>query len=186
MNRRELKALCRQTFRQLGLTPPLDVDLLRDRLAERRGKPIDLVPTRNLTGHRTFGFTASSAAAPCDVIMYEAGTSRTHQCMIILHELAHMICDHPMHAVDHSYRAPHVSEFREISPEILAGVLGTRPPNGRGRGGAHIGQSLYDNPVEWEAETMATIMIAWVAGGGGPTRRPADPFEAILSTPPAW
>jgi len=182
VNRRKLAALCRRTLQSLELRPPLDVDLLRERLGERRGKPIDLVLTTNLTGRRTFGITASKPGAPSDVILVESQTTWAHQQLIVLHELAHMICDHPSAAIDHSYRANQVDEYQTISPAAVAAVLGTTPAAGGRRG-----KSLYDNPVEWEAETMATIMINWVPGCG--TRAlelPSDPLEAALSDIPTW
>jgi hypothetical protein len=189
VNRRQLRALSQETLRQLGMWPPLDVDLLIDRLAEHRGKPIDLVASTNLMGYQTFGITGSSEDADCDVIMYEARITGTHRLMIILHELAHMICKHPLKVIDHSYRADYTEEFQEISPQMLAQVLGGRPP-GRGfprRRRSRLGRSLYDDPVEWEAETMATIMVSWVPGlGGYLTPAPTDPLQAILGDNPAW
>lgn len=189
MNRRQLHALAQRTMRELELTPPLDVELLRERLGEHRGRPILLTPSTELTGSRHFGFTADDPNEHATVIFYEPRTPWTHQIMIILHELAHLICDHPGHAIDHSYRADLGREFQEISPQALAEALGRsparRPRGGAGRSG--IGRSLYDQPVEWEAETMATIMIEWVPGCGGHiTPSPSDPLQAILGDVPAW
>lgn len=193
MNRRQLCALARRTLRELDLKPPLDVDLLRVRLGERRGKPIDVIPSAHLAGYRTFGITGSSSAAECDVIMYEARTTWIHQMMIILHEFAHMICAHPAHAIDHSYRALADQEFREISPQALAEVLGNRRPRGRlgarrrRASSSRLALSLYDHPVEWEAETMATIMIEWVPGCGGYVAPlPDSPMQAILGDVTGW
>ena len=178
-NRRQLAALCRSTLQSLGLSPPLDVDLLRARLGERRGKPIDLVLTPNLTGRRTFGITASKPGAPSDVILVESQTTWAHQQLIVLHELAHMICGHPTTAIDHSYRAHQVDEYQTISPQAVAAVLGTRQ--------AQQGTSLYDDPIEWEAETMATIMINWVPGCSlRAIEPPSDPLEAVLGDIPVW
>ena len=189
MNRRQLHALCQQTMRELGLTPPLDVELLRERLGELRGKPIVLAASTELAGRRHFGITADDPNAEATVILYEPRTTWTHQIMIILHELSHLICRHPGHVIDHSYRADHAHEFQEISPQTLAEVLGNNPPKRptRRRGRPGIGRSLYDQPAEWEAETMATIMIEWVPGCGGYIApSPTDPLQAILGDVPAW
>jgi hypothetical protein len=192
VNRRQLERLARQTMRELGLRQPLDVDLLRTRLGERRGKPIEVVASAGLAGYQTFGFTGSHPDADCDVIVYEARTTWAHQMMIILHELAHLICDHPRDVIDHSYRAEFVRQFQEISFETLAEVLGDRPPSGRSWPRLpglrpKVVRSLYDEAIEWEAETMATILSSWVNGlGGYQPPQPTDELHAILGDVTAW
>lgn len=194
MNRRQLDSLARHTMRGLDLGQPLDVELLCSRLGEQRGKPIEVVASSALAGYQTFGFTASHPDAECDVIVYEARTSWAHQMMIILHELGHIICGHHGQAIDHSYREQFAQQFQEISIGALAEVLGDRPPRRRGRLRRprihlppRIGRSLYDEPMEWEAETMATILSCWVPGlGGYQPPAPTDELHAILGDGPAW
>lgn len=189
MNRSQLRRLSQSTLRELGLQPPLDVELLRERLAVRRGRQIILSPSRDLVGRRKFGFTWDDPAADAVLIMYEARTTWSHQLMIILHELAHLICEHPGHAIDHSYRAEHQREFQEISPQALAAVLGDEPPSTRRRRRSRtkFGSSLYDEAAEWEAETMATIMSEWVPGYGGYVPPPPkDQLQSILGDVTAW
>ena len=55
------------------------------------------------------------------------------------------------------------------------------------RGGAE-GRTLYDNPIEWEAETVATILLSWVPGFGGYVAEPAahEPLEDALGDEGAW
>lgn len=113
----QLRALCRDTLRRLGLRPPLDVALLADRLGAARGKPIDLVPEKLDPAH-AFGITGGDHT--CDVIMYQVRTTRIHQLLIILHELAHIIAGHPRHSLDHSYNSVHTQEFSEIAPSMRA------------------------------------------------------------------
>lgn len=188
MNRSQLRRLCQHTMRELGLRPPLDVELLREALSQRRGRPIIIAASDELSGERKYGFTWDDPSADAVVIMYEARTTWTHQMMIILHELAHLICDHPGTAIDHSYRTRHAHEFQEISPLALAEVLGPRPPRRGRRPQARLTASLYDEPAEWEAETMATIMSEWVPGLGGSAggQTGADPLEALLGDVGAW
>lgn len=192
MNRNQLRRLCQQTFRELDLRPPLDVQLLCDRLGERRARPIIIAASDDLAGRRRFGFTWDDPGAEAILIMYEARTTWTHQMMIILHELAHLICAHPGAVIDHSYRADHTREFQEISPRALAAVLGTAPPREPGRIGgprrAKLSAGLYDEPAEWEAETMATIMSEWIPALGGHTGGPtaSEPLEALLGDVRAW
>ena len=56
MNRNQLRRLCQQTFRELDLHPPLDVQLLCDRLGQRRARPIIIAASDDLAGRRRFGF----------------------------------------------------------------------------------------------------------------------------------
>jgi hypothetical protein len=44
MKERELRKRCRRLLNQLDIEPPLDVLQLCERLGERRGKPIRLMP----------------------------------------------------------------------------------------------------------------------------------------------
>ncbi|WP_214364595.1 hypothetical protein [Pseudonocardia sp. H11422] len=206
MDRRELKDLCRDTLRQLGMRPPLDVHELCERLGAQRGRPIELVPTTELPPNSAFGITGGDDS--CDVIMYEARTTWTHQRLIILHELAHMILRHPRRAVDHSYDSAYAQEFRMISPETLAEVLGPgwagtpaepvsrsdrprwplrRSSADRSVPATSAPRSLYDNPIEWEAETMATIMLPWVTlGGPRPTSACEGKLMAALGDTAGW
>lgn len=209
----QLRALCRDTLRQLGLRPPLDVALLADRLGAARGKPIDLVPEELDPAH-AFGITGGDHT--CDVIMYQVRTTRIHQLLIILHELAHIIAGHPRHSLDHSYNSVHTQEFSEIAPSMLAEVLdgarsGPTTPNPepsaaggtrrsqfslrhRSRAGAYQAaaglaslKTLYDNPIEWEAETMATIMLGWVDLSAAPSSSPPPgTLESIVGDVPEW
>lgn len=113
--------------------------------------------------------------------------------MIILHELAHMICGHAREAIDHSYRAGHARQYQMISPQMLAEALGRRPPrrwksaSRRRRRPARFGRSLYDNPIEWEAEVLATILSSWVPGlGGYVAPPPANALQDILGDVTGW
>ena len=191
MNRSQLRKLCQRTMRELELRPPLDVELLCEALGRHRGRPIIVVPSDELSGRRKFGFTWDDPSEEAVLIMYESRTTWTHQMMIILHELGHLICGHPGTAIDHSYRTDHAREFQEISPLALAEVLGSVPPRPRKRRRGRrisLAASLYDEPAEWEAETTATILSGWVPdlGGGTGGRTGTDPLEAILGDVTAW
>ncbi|MFC0544698.1 hypothetical protein [Kutzneria chonburiensis] len=87
-----LRRRCRRLLRELDVRPPLDVRDLCDRLAARRGKPIRLVPYPiEIPGPFGLWFATDSA----DFIVYQQETTRPHQNHIILHELGHMIAEHP-------------------------------------------------------------------------------------------
>lgn len=210
----ELRAVARKTLRGLGLTPPLDqgVEVLAARLGERRGKPIVLVATTELPPTAAFGVTGGDDNV--DIILYEARTSTTSQLLIVFHELAHIILDHPRVAVDHSFRTGHQEEEYEMfSADVLAELIGPEPvaddePAGEpGVAEASAGDdrqwrwpwkrseprsagppaSLYAADIEWEAETMATILLTWIPGYGGyvPPRQ-GTPLEQVLGDDGAW
>jgi len=87
-----LRRRCRRLLRELDVRPPLDVRDLCDRLAARRGKPIRLVPYPiEIPGPFGLWFATDSA----DFIVYQQETTKPHQNHIILHELGHMIAEHP-------------------------------------------------------------------------------------------
>lgn len=179
MNRRQLRVCAVRALSQLDISRPLAIDELRRALEARRGKPIDLVPTTELPAGSAFAFTGSTESF--DVVMYDARLVGFHRDLVILHEFAHMLLGHKPTAVDHSYRSLLVEQFQTISPEALAEVLGQRH-RGRLWWPKKASQpSLYDNPAEWEAETMATILLSWMGRTGSTRRPPEDPFEQILS-----
>jgi hypothetical protein len=92
MRERALRRRCRRLLRELDVRPPLDVRELCDRLAASRGRPIRLVPYP-IEVPGPFGLWFATDAA--DFVVYQQETTRPHQNHIILHELGHMIAEHP-------------------------------------------------------------------------------------------
>jgi Zn-dependent peptidase ImmA (M78 family) len=87
-----LRRRCRRLLRELDVRPPLDVRDLCDRLAASRGKPIRLVPYPiEVPGPFGLWFATDSA----DFVVFQQETTKPHQDHIILHELGHMIAEHP-------------------------------------------------------------------------------------------
>ncbi|MEU8887275.1 hypothetical protein [Streptomyces sp. NPDC048442] len=78
------------------------------------------------------------------MIVYQSETTKLHQDHIILHEVGHILADHP-----------------GISPEKLQGAMA---PDGRPeavRSTQH--REMYDTAQELEAEMVATIILEWAA-----------------------
>ncbi|AEA28980.1 hypothetical protein Psed_6912 (plasmid) [Pseudonocardia dioxanivorans CB1190] len=182
MNRRSLHRLARATVAALDLRPPLDIELLAERFGAHRGKALDLVPA-DLPVDAAFGITGGDEY--CDVIMYQQQTTRTHQVHIILHEMAHLICGHPRLAVNHTFKAPSRDEFHEVSGDMIDLIFGPVPKKpGAVRSGT---PTVYDDPIEWEAETMATLLMRWVelpreTSWGATNKR----LESALGDPGVW
>jgi hypothetical protein len=182
---RQLDQRAQQVLRELGLPFPLDVELLRIRLADWLGKEILFSPMVGLIGRGAFGFLWNDPADNVIVIGFEEVDCGTHQTQ--LHEMAHLILRHP----GHNHCASFVHGFQRLTPQAVAAALGHRPSRRwllpRSRRRADIGYSLYDEEPEREAETMATIMHSWVRGCGGHLPpSPRTPLAAILGDRTPW
>jgi hypothetical protein len=88
---RQLRRDCAALVDQLDIPEPFDAAELCRRLAERRHRPIRLVPIA-LSGDGPCGLWL--AARNADYVFYEQRTSRLHQEHIILHEVGHLVCQH--------------------------------------------------------------------------------------------
>ena len=184
MNRLQLRIACHRAMREMGLGRPLELERLRLRLQERCGMTITVRPEPELLGVNAYGYTTKDSAKEQILIGYEEHTTRVHQTLIVLHEYSHLILDHPGHAIDHGYRTGHVGEFTMISPDMVSAVLGgaptrRRPPLWSRR--RIPPRSLYADQREWEAESMATILLGWAVEGHRSGRAVSpDPLEDAL------
>jgi hypothetical protein len=141
---RELRKRCRRLLNQLDIEPPLDVRVLCERVGEQRGKPIRLI-AYPLQVPGPFGCWI--AAPTADYVFYQQETTKAHQDHIILHELGHMLADH--HAGG------------DVEPGDLDGGLPPDvDPDAVRRA---LRRTSYDEAHEWEAETVATIILEWAA-----------------------
>ncbi|GGN76972.1 hypothetical protein GCM10010112_49600 [Actinoplanes lobatus] len=136
-------------LRELDIRPPLDVRELCARLAERRGRPIRLV-AHPITVPGPFGLWFMTESM--DVIFYQSETTRPHQDHIILHEIGHIIAEHPSDDRDH----------RDGGTPAPSGATGS------------LRRTCYDSDYEREAELIATIILEW-ASVLDPLRRPVGP-----------
>lgn len=143
--RRELLRTVRALLRELDLPSPLDVTSLAYRLGEARGKPIVVNPTEMpvdaASGESTGGVWLSSRAV--DMIFVEQHTSPIHQAHIVLHEIGHIVANHP----DQGGRDTLRTLLSEIPDDLIDRVLH------RGHG--------YDDAAEAEAELVATTVATW-------------------------
>lgn len=154
MREREIRRRCKRELRALQIRPPLDVRLLCRRLGERRGKPIRLV-SYPIPVPGPFGLWLSTRSA--DYILYQQETSRSHQEHIILHEVGHVLADHPSDETDDS---------------VWRDLLGNIPPDAIRRA---LRRSSYDETHEREAELVATVILEWASVVDQVTpQRPSD------------
>jgi hypothetical protein len=142
VDRRRLRDLRRSCARRVaGLDVPAggSVAELCARVAQRRGRPIHLVPMAMPATHPCGFWVATDDA---DVILYESGTGRTHQEHIVAHELAHLICRH------RGVTAPDGTGARLLFPDIDPRVVRDM-----------LGRAGYTDDQEREAEVMASVLL---------------------------
>lgn len=137
VDERALRRRCKRELRALGLQPPLRVELLCQRLGERRQRPIRLVPYA-LPASGPFGLWIGTETA--DYIFYQINTTRIHQDHIILHEVGHIFAGHDKDDIDQHLQ----SAMPDISPETIRRALQ---------------RTYYDTTEEREAEMFATIIM---------------------------
>lgn len=152
MDELELRQLCRNVLWDLGVRPPLDAEVLCERLGEVRARPITLIP-RDLPLSGAFGCLVPMPRK--DLIIYQCQTTRPHQWHIIFHEVLHLL-------------RGHVSTGGDAKPLLCGELFADTSAAGRQ-------QTLYDRWQEWEAETGATILSEWVSA-------PADPASLHAGT----
>ena len=130
----------KQLLRELDLDTPLDVRVLCDRLAQRRGRPIRLMPYP-LPAPGVFGLWMGTEKA--DYILYQKETTPAHQDHIILHEVGHIISDHSSDEADEDIWN---QLFPDMSPELIHRMLR---------------RDGYGPAYEREAEMVATVIKEW-------------------------
>ncbi|WP_020668202.1 hypothetical protein [Amycolatopsis nigrescens] len=145
MKERQLRKRCRRLLNQLGIDPPLDVGQLCLRLGEQRGKPIRLMPYP-LEVPGPFGCWIATPTA--DYIFFQQETTKAHQDHIILHELGHILADH------HSMGDAEPGDFLPDGPPLGIDSEAVRRA---------LRRTSYDEAHEWEAETVATIILEWAS-----------------------
>ena len=143
MSDRRLRKRCRAMLRELDVRPPLDVRELCARLAGQRGRPIRLV-AHPIKVPGPFGLWFMTESM--DVIFYQRETTRPHQDHIILHEIGHIIAEHPSDEGAGQplrrtcYDSAHEREAELIATFILewASVLNPLHPAARPAGDARV------------------------------------------------
>ncbi|MFI5606233.1 hypothetical protein [Amycolatopsis sp. NPDC051903] len=147
MKERELRRRCRRLLTDLDISPPLDVGLLCERLGESRGRPIRLMPYP-LEVPGPFGCWIATAAA--DYLFFQQETTKAHQDHIILHELGHLLADHEPggDAQPADFLRGPAPGLEDIDGDAVRHALR---------------RTSYDEAHEWEAETVATIILEWAS-----------------------
>jgi hypothetical protein len=137
-----LQKQCRERLAAVDIPDPWDVNGFCDRLAERRGRPLRLLPVPPTAG--TEEMCGAWASLPeADFIFVKWHTSSWHREQIILHECSHMICEHSPSIRGAAEWVRQLLPTDHWDAEVVAGVLM---------------RSRYDSPIEQEAETLASLI----------------------------
>ncbi|MFZ3473981.1 hypothetical protein ACODT3_06255 [Streptomyces sp. 4.24] len=139
-----LRKRCEAILGRLELTHPFSLDVLCERIAEQRGRPIRLHPLpREAAESGVCGLWVGTASI--DYVFYEAQTTPLHREHIVLHEIGHILFGH--HALD----AGGADGARE-----------TADPSGGGEDGGQVptvlGRTNYTTRQEQEAEMLASMI----------------------------
>lgn len=212
------RSQCAAMLHRLGLRPPLTLADLLAATSTHLGRRIRVVPEA-LPLDGLFGATTTDAGV--EVIRYQSRTSVTHQLLIILHELVHILMDHPRQHVPVN-PAEISTRLPQIPPAVLhlvlggeAGAAAAETPAAQALTAARpdlfaefraaleaqvnnpsrtsptalpdVSAALYGEYVEWEAETMATIMMEWLSADPSGRATPRSRrVHASLGDPARW
>lgn len=164
----QLRRECRRLLRDLEVTTPLDVRDLCRRLGVARGRPIELYEYPiEVPGPFGLWFKLRNR----DAIFFQQESVRWHQDHIILHELGHLLGDHPS---DTGVVDTATSAIRQNPPAGLDWDEG-------GDDVARRRRSCYESRFEREAELHATIIQEWGSVLTAPPESTEEPEVARIS-----
>jgi hypothetical protein len=91
VEKHELRRLCRGVLEDFNISPPVDAQVLCERLARARGREIRLIE-RDLPCSATFGALVPMPTR--DLIIYPRRVAHPYRQHIIFHEVMHLIRGH--------------------------------------------------------------------------------------------
>jgi hypothetical protein len=138
MDIKALRRRCEHVLDGVPIPEPFDVDTFASTIAERRARPLQLLPK-----HTSVGPCGVWLAMPdADYVFYENGASAVHREHIILHELGHLLGEHEAHeTIDDDVLR---ELFPRLDPAVIRRVLG---------------RTSYSAAEEQEAEMIASIVL---------------------------
>jgi hypothetical protein len=144
---------------RIVIPEPFDMDAFCTHLVQRRDRAIELVPAA-LGGDLT-GLWVPLADA--DLVFFEQATTPLHQVHIQLHEIGHLLCDHP--------HAPGAETFRRLMPHLDLDRLERL-----------LARAGYQEDAEREAEWFARAVGCGILRYRSPLPPDATPEEAAALT----
>jgi hypothetical protein len=156
---KSLQRRCLLRVRELTIPRPFNLPELCANVAAKRDRDIRLLPM-TLPGCGPCGLWIAGQHE--DYIVYQQSTSRLHQEHIVLHEVGHLLCQHPGAARlgDEHIRLV----FPHLDPEKVRAVLA---------------RAMYPNDEEREAEMLASLILHQAQRRPIPART-TDPAGAAI------
>lgn len=187
---KDLHRLIRRELQDLGVTPPLDVHDLCERLSRRRGRPLFL-RAAPLPKPGPSGMWAEYDTY--DVILYQQETTELHQDGIILHEVGHILVAEKERAAEESAREAATPDSTPDGDAVSVDVEGwaaMMPVFGTEAVKRIAQRCSYDDGEECSVELVATIILEWSALLASSTPPADDPalrrVEAALGDRRGW
>ncbi|MFD4369711.1 hypothetical protein [Rhodococcus sp. NPDC058521] len=142
-----------RALERMNLPSAVTRDAIVAGVAARRGRPIQLVPVPHsvLRGNH-FGMWLARISD--DVIVYTGDTSDTHATHIVCHEIAHMELHHDLAPIGDTTLDP--AQLRDLTPSVGSSEIVSA-----------LGRSNYSTRQEYDAELLATHIMARVNRRGG-------------------
>jgi hypothetical protein len=141
---------------------PFDEVALVARLAERRGRPIELIPV-DARPNLPCGLLMVTDHADC--IVYATDTTVVHQRHILLHEAAHLVCGHDRAPGGPAAGLPHPSGA--VGGSVRPGTDTLLPHLPEALVRRVLGRTVYTEPQEHEAELLASLICSRAAREAG-------------------
>src|SRR5689334_682748 len=132
------QATLRRRLRGIRVPDPFDLDQFCAEVAASRGRPLHRLPLAGLDPGSPCGLWLGLPTA--DYVFYDPETSPLHAEHIVLHEIAHMLCDHGHRSAQADLAA---QLFPDLDPELISRVLG---------------RASYSTGQEREAELLASMI----------------------------
>lgn len=148
---------CEQRLATLEVAEPFTVEAFRRALQARRGRPLTISAMPVLEPGEPSGVWIATDTA--DHVFVDPTARPLHREHIVLHELAHMLCDHG--AAAGLSQADAAALLPSLDSAVVARVLG---------------RSRYSQVQEREAELLATIIAERARAG---RRRHGDDVQAL-------
>ncbi|GAA2052387.1 hypothetical protein GCM10009839_69700 [Catenulispora yoronensis] len=137
----------RSAIAGITIPRPFSIEALCERLAQDRGRPLQLLPLPQLPG-QSLPCGMWIATDTVDYIFHARGTSPLHRQNIVLHEIGHMLCDHT------GRDAGLAQMFSRLDPAAVERVLA---------------RDRYSTPQEEEAELAAAFILERAGWHGADT-----------------